>query len=93
MKPAINKAFEDEMRRRIEEVRKGIKIKETVAALQDCVEGVRELTREQIRAAEILLKKSMPDLKEIEHKVDANTDLAEYLSKARDRAAARTTQH
>ncbi len=84
------------MRRRIEEVRKGIKIKETIDALQACVEGTRELTKEQIRAAEILLKKSMPDLKEIEHKGDVSVSLSDLVMRSMQQQAkdeASTTTH
>ncbi len=67
MRPTLNKAFEEDMRRRIEEVRKGIKTGEIVEQFQKCALGEIMLTKEQIRCGEVLLKKTMPDLREIEH--------------------------
>ncbi len=67
MRPVLNKAWEDDMRRRIEEVRKTVKVEDIVKELHACVDGSKILSKEQLRAAEILLKKAMPDMKEIEH--------------------------
>jgi hypothetical protein len=82
----LDQAFVDEMRRRIVEYRATIKVKETLDKLQACVDGTEFMSREQIRAAEILLKKAMPDMKEVEHNHVVNEDFAEYLAKARERA-------
>lgn len=46
----------------IEAIRRSVKSHELIGALQDCVAGNRELSAQQVRAAEILLKKSLPDL-------------------------------
>ena len=45
-----------------ENIRTGMLIKR----LHDCAEGSVELTSNQIKAAEILLRKSVPDLKAVE---------------------------
>lgn len=63
----IDKAFADEIKARIERVRTAIKTEELVAELQQCALGQKIMDREQIKAAEILLKKSLPDMKQIEH--------------------------
>ncbi len=76
MRPSLNKAFEEEMRRRIEEVRKTIDCEKIVKRMQGfALATVAELSerpdlfmsKEQILAADKLLKKAMPDMKEIEH--------------------------
>lgn len=67
MSRQLPRAFIEEMRSRIEEARKTIDVVKTVKVLQQCRDGEVLLSKEQIRASEILLKKSMPDLKEIEH--------------------------
>ncbi len=86
MRPTLNKAFEEEMRRRIEEVRKTIKISEIVGELQACVMGEKILTKEQIRSAEIVLKKAMPDMKEIEHTGSVTHEAGESIQEILIRA-------
>ena len=63
----IAEAFKDSFENRIKATRDAIKVEDTVRALQACVEGTKELTKEQIAAARILLAKVMPDLRAIEH--------------------------
>lgn len=63
----LSDGFIEEIKDRIEKVRKAIKIEETVEALQACVAGTQELSKEQIAAAKILLSKVLPDLKAVEH--------------------------
>ena len=50
----------------LSDLRDRIEVIETLKALQECVDGKRKLTKEQVKAAEILLRKAMPDLKAIE---------------------------
>lgn len=60
------------IKQRVKEARELIKVKETVQALQafalgEDIDGTKvRLNKEQIRAAEILLKKILPDLKAVE---------------------------
>lgn len=70
--PAIDQQFMDEMRAKVEAARKMIKIEDTVKQLQKCALGQINMTREQIKCAEILLKKALPDLREIEVKGEVN---------------------
>ena len=48
-------------------VRQRIRATKLVQRLQDHVHGLCEMSSTQVRAAEILLKKSIPDLSSIEH--------------------------
>jgi hypothetical protein len=43
-------------------VRRSVKSKELIDALTGCALGSSEMTSVQVRAAEVLLKKSVPDL-------------------------------
>jgi hypothetical protein len=65
---AIDQSFIDEMRAKVEAARRVIKIEDTVRQLQRCALGQVNMTKEQIKAAEILLKKALPDLRELEVK-------------------------
>ena len=53
-----------------ENIRTGMLIKR----LHDCAEGSVELTPNQIKAAEILLRKSVPDLKAVEFSGDLDIE-------------------
>lgn len=53
-----------------EDVRKKIQAGQLVKSLSDHVLGLKELSPTQIKAAEILLRKSMPDLSAVQ--MDAN---------------------
>ena len=50
-----------------EDHRAKIQTSNLITRLQKGALGEIEVTREQIKAAEILLKKTLPDLKQIEH--------------------------
>ena len=90
MRP-LDPQFQQMMRDRIEKLRETIDVEGIVMAFAQCVVGSRDLTKEQIKAGEILLRKCMPDLKAIEHTAGPGLeDFADYLAKARERAA-RTT--
>ncbi len=60
------------MRAKVEEARRQIKIVDTVKQLQRCALGHINMTKEQIKCAEILLKKALPDLREIEVRGEVN---------------------
>jgi len=49
-----------------EETRAKIQAAQIINRLQGCVMGTIELTQNQIRAAEILLRKTLPDLQSVE---------------------------
>ena len=49
-----------------EKWKENIKTGMLIKRLHDCAEGKAELTSNQIKAAEILLRKSVPDLKAVE---------------------------
>ncbi len=63
----LDPSFMAEIKDRIARVRDAIKVEDTVAALQACVDGTKDLSKEQIAAARILLAKVIPDLKAVEH--------------------------
>lgn len=65
---AIDQAFLDAMQARVQEARKAIRLADILRRLQNCALGVERMSKEEIKAAEILLKKGMPDLREIEVK-------------------------
>ena len=48
-------------------VREKIQASMLIRALTDCVEGRNKMTSVQVRAAEVLLKKVVPDLAAVEH--------------------------
>ena len=79
----------------IKNLRERIKVGRTLDKLQACVDGTEKMRPEQIKAADILLKKVMPDLKAVEHTGDARPaltreQLIERLTKLHSRAATAT---
>ena len=52
--------------RHAEQTRRAIQATKLVQRLQDCAMGKLDLTKEQIRSIEILLKKTLPDLSSVE---------------------------
>ncbi len=60
-------------RRHQETVREKIKASQLINRLQDHILGKIELDTGQIRAIEILLKKSLPDLSAVEHSGEVET--------------------
>ena len=48
-------------------LREKIQASMLIRALHDCVEGRNKMTSVQVRAAEVLLKKVVPDLSAVEH--------------------------
>lgn len=93
MSSRLGKAWDEEIKQRIEDSRRAIKVKETVEAVQDTVFELRKkiktnefVSKEEVGAAKalfdgakLLLAKSMPDLKEVEHKGDVGASLAELV--------------
>lgn len=59
----------------IEETRQKIRVSQLLNRLQNHADGEVDLTPTQLRAVEILLKKSLPDLSSIELKGDAENPL------------------
>jgi hypothetical protein len=57
--PRISKKHQDTVRERI-------KVQANINRLQSCAEGTLELTPAQMKAIEILLRKSLPDLTQVE---------------------------
>jgi len=66
--------------------REKIKHSMLVTRLRKHAAGEIEMTTTQVRAAEILLKKVLPDLKSTDMQVTDNTDYSEILAAARKRA-------
>jgi hypothetical protein len=66
--PAIDQDFLDAMQAKVHEARRTIKLTDIVRRLQQCALGLVRMSKEEIKAAEILLKKGMPDLRELEVK-------------------------
>lgn len=62
-----------------EDVRKKIQTSQLVNRLTDHALGDIELTNTQVRAIEILLKKTIPDLSSIEHSGDEENPLAHKI--------------
>lgn len=65
---AIDQDFIDAMQAKVQEARRTIKLTDIVRRLQQCALGLVRMSKEEIKAAEILLKKGMPDLRELEVK-------------------------
>lgn len=59
-----------------EDVRRKIQTSQLVNRLTDHALGLIELENSQVRAIEILLKKTIPDLSSIEHSGDAENPMA-----------------
>lgn len=55
--------------------REKIRTTQLVKRLQDHVDGEVELSATQIKAAEILIKKTLPDLKAVEHTGEGGSEL------------------
>lgn len=66
VKKPIDDEFHQAMAAKVQEARKAIDVVDTVKRLGKHVRGELHLTKEQIRSAEILLKKAMPDLRELQ---------------------------
>jgi hypothetical protein len=58
--------------RHAEQTRRAIQATKLVQRLQACAMGTLDLTKEQIRSIEILLKKTLPDLSSVELTGDAD---------------------
>jgi hypothetical protein len=58
--------------RHAEQTRRAIQATKLVQRLQNCAMGSLDLTKEQIRSIEILLKKTLPDLSSVELTGDAD---------------------
>lgn len=92
----LDQEFLDEMKQRIEAARKTIKVVETIEKLQAFALGEELkgkpvfMDKEQLKAADIILRKSMPDLKAIEITGagggPVEVSLVESLKAARERA-------
>lgn len=65
----------------IEEARKKIQTSQLINRLADHVDGKNDMTRTQIRAAEILLRKSIPDLSSIDLQADVSGKFTLKLNK------------
>lgn len=57
-----------------EQIRKKIQTSLLIHRLTECAKGKLDLTFQQLKAIEILLKKSLPDLTSIEHKGDVQVN-------------------
>ena len=53
----------------------GLRVSELMNRLQHCAKGEIEMTPTQIKAAEIILKKLVPDMKAIDQTVSGGLDL------------------
>lgn len=73
MAARLNKRHQDSVRAKIQ-------ASQLVNRLQDHALGNIELTAEQIRSCDILLKKSVPDLKQVEHVTDDGQALVPVFS-------------
>lgn len=60
---------------RVDAIRRSVKAKELIDALTDCALGVAEMDSNRIQAARILLGKSVPDLKSVDHSGDVNNHI------------------
>ncbi len=65
---------------KLEEMRRRIKATLLLKKLEDHVLDGSEMTATQIRAAETLLRKVIPDLSSVQHQGDANNPLSMNLS-------------
>jgi hypothetical protein len=66
-------------KRHQEDVRRKIQASQLINRLNDHVLGKLELTPTQVRAAEILLKKSVPDLSSVEHSTDPDKPMHQLI--------------
>ena len=69
MAARITKRLSDEWKEKIQ-------VSQLLNRLGDCASGNVEMTSQQIKAAEILLKKVMPDLKSVDMAGEINGSLA-----------------
>ena len=67
-----------------EDVREKIKSSQLINRLTDHALGDLELSNTQVRAIEILLKKSIPDLSAVEHKGDDGGPLSIVIKRYSD---------
>ena len=66
----------------IEETRKKVQTSQLINRLQDHVVGKVDMSPTQVRAAEILLRKSLPDLSSVEHSGEVTTRPSELSDDA-----------
>ena len=64
-----------------EEWKRKIQASNLITHLGKCAVGEIEMTSQQIKAAEILLKKVMPDLKSVDMSANVNSSVVLTLSK------------
>lgn len=77
-------------KRLVDQARNNIPVGRICARLAKHVEGKLKMSTTQIRAAEVLLRKCMPDLQAIALQAGTNTGLAELLRQAAEYRASQT---
>lgn len=85
--PQKVKASAELTKRQAETARSRIAVGKIITKLNQCVEGKLTLKSEQIRAAQILLDRTMPTLQSIETTNSNDTDLASFLAQASEIAS------
>jgi len=63
-----------------DEIREKIRASQIINRLQDHVDGTVELSSTQVRSAEILLKKSVPDISTVAVDVDGELNITHSLA-------------
>ena len=71
-------------RRHQDSIRQKIQANRLVEELTKFVDGKREMTSTQLRAVEILLNKSIPNLQSVTHDVEEASPLAQVLADIKD---------
>lgn len=70
-----------------DETRRRIQISQLLNRLQKHVDGEADMSATQLRAAEILLKKSLPDLSQVEHRGDEDAPMKMVFEWAHSKSA------
>ena len=70
----------DLVRRHDEDLRRRIQVSNIIHRLHRHLDGEEELSVTRIKAAEILLKKALPDLAQVTHKGDDNAPIKHVFS-------------
>ena len=72
-------------KRIVDDARKRIPVGQICGRLAKHIKGEADMSTTQLRAAEILLRKAMPDLSQVEHTGEIQTSLGDLLALAEEK--------
>lgn len=74
------------MQSRFNAARSSLKVEKACEMINAHVDGTKEMSDRDIKVVTLMLKVSMPMLKQVDHTHTADSDLAQFLERSRERA-------